>query len=174
MEIRREQDYIVNRWSGGITRELFIWPKGSSLAKRDFAIRISSAVIDSTGSDFSDFSGFVRYIMPLQGTIDLYRQGEKMRLEPGKLFRFSGSDKVSSTNTPGAIDFNVIVKEGVEVDVCVTGDFRSSVPGVKTIVFALGDAVINGTPLHPHATAITLAPVALQGQAVVITLNPGS
>ena len=57
MKIIQQNDYIVNKWAGGITRQLYITPNGSSLADRNFDLRISSAVIDLTSSTFSDFTG---------------------------------------------------------------------------------------------------------------------
>lgn len=173
MEIRKEKGYVVNKWAGGITRELFIWPQNSSLSKRNFDVRISSAVINSTESNFSDFSGFMRYIMPLQGSISLELNGEKITLERGKPFQFDGGDKVSSTNTPGAIDFNVIVRKGVDVDFHVTGgdEIQFPEPGQKTVIFALEEVRINSQALHVYETAITEAPFALQGQCAVITVK---
>ena len=43
IKIISKSDFIVNNWSGGKTTELFIYPKGASLSKRDFICRISSA-----------------------------------------------------------------------------------------------------------------------------------
>lgn len=68
-----QSDYKENRWSGGITRELLILPQGSSLSERNFDIRISSAVINLTKSVFSDFTNYKRYILPVEGSITLYR-----------------------------------------------------------------------------------------------------
>ena len=71
-KIINQSDYKENRWSGGITRELLILPKGSSLSERNFDIRISSAVINLTKSVFSDFTNYKRYILPVEGSITLY------------------------------------------------------------------------------------------------------
>lgn len=67
---------------GGITRELMIYPEGSSLGERNFDFRISSAIIDLTESDFSDFSGYKRYILPVEGNVTLFRADEKIILSP--------------------------------------------------------------------------------------------
>ena len=39
----KPEDFVVTEWSGGNTTQFFIYPEGSSLAKRDFEWRVSSA-----------------------------------------------------------------------------------------------------------------------------------
>ncbi|GAB6982921.1 HutD/Ves family protein [Prevotella dentasini] len=171
MEIIRKQDYRVNDWSGGTTRELFIHPAGSTLAARDFDIRISSAVIQQTESRFSDFSGFTRYIMPLKGDMRLTVGGETIRLQPHRLFRFSGSDEVKSENTPGAVDFNVIVRSGLAVGTAVVSSIDEPSAVGKSVVFALEDITVNGCRLPQGDTAVVDGPVRIDGLAVRVRLS---
>ena len=124
-QIVRQATYKTTQWSGGITREICIFPATASLAARNFDVRISSAVIDTPESNFSDFTGYRRYLMPLNGEIVLYPSasepqsaaengavGEEnaVKLSATDLFEFDGAQPMRSRNTPGAIDFNVIVR----------------------------------------------------------------
>lgn len=103
MKIIHQADYKTNTWKGGITRELYITPEGSSLSDRNFDVRISSAVIDLTSSDFSDFSGYKRYILPVEGRLTLFRDERKYELSPSEPFLFSGDEAVRSENSKGRL-----------------------------------------------------------------------
>ncbi len=168
MEIITEQDYKTNHWQGGITRELFIYPEGSSLNDRNFDLRISSAIIEQTESVFSDFSGYTRYIMPLAGDITLGLRDQHISLQPCRLFRFSGSDKVTSCNSPGATDFNVIYRNGLPIDVQILSNAPLPPPRRLTVVFALETLTLDHKPLPQYATALLRAASTLEGTAVVI------
>ncbi|MDY6205773.1 MAG: HutD family protein [Prevotella sp.] len=168
MKIIRSQDYLTNQWAGGITRQLYIYPENGSLAERSFMLRISSAVIDLTESEFSDFSGFIRYIMPLDGDIRLIMQGRRIDLEKDNPFRFDGREKVYSENTKGATDFNIIYQENLSVDVCVVTEGIWEAAEHQTIVFALEDCCVNGHSLGRHETLVANEGVSLEGKAVVI------
>ena len=171
MKIIQQNDYIVNKWAGGITRQLYITPNGSSLADRNFDLRISSAVIELTSSTFSDFTGYTRYIMPLAGNIELQVEGKAVKLEQDKPYRFSGSDHVTSTNSSGAIDFNVIVRKNIKVDVRAVQELHLPLNQRQAIVFALNNTTLNGITLLTHDTAIVdEQELALTGHAVVILL----
>ena len=39
------EDYLSTKWSGGQTTELLVEPDSSSLAKRDFDFRLSTATV---------------------------------------------------------------------------------------------------------------------------------
>lgn len=171
MKIIKQQDYKINKWAGGITREIYISPETAGLGARNFDIRISSAVINLTESDFSDFSGYTRYIMPIDGEITLFIGNEKINLEKDKPYRFCGSDKVSSTNTKGATDFNVIFRENTNVAVHVCNNAKSKEAETATIVFALEDVKINDRTVEKHDTAILSEPFSVSGKAVIISIG---
>ena len=78
-QIVRQATYKTTQWSGGITREICIFPATASLAARNFDLRISSAVIDTPESNFSDFTGYRRYLMPLSGEIVLYPNASELQ-----------------------------------------------------------------------------------------------
>ena len=105
-----EKDYRTSRWSGGTTTELFIWPEGADYGKREFAFRISSAVVELLESDFTPLPGVERFITPLSGGFTLTHPG-KPAIAMGPMdtpYRFSGEE---ATHCVGkATDFNLMLK----------------------------------------------------------------
>ena len=170
MEIIIQEDYKTTRWKGGVTRQVFISPADGDLSALRFDLRISLAIIDGVKSDFSDFTGFTRYILPLEGEISLFKDGCRTVLSHDALYRFEGDEKVSSENTPGAVDFNVIVRHGVAVEVGILQDASFS-DSRQTVVFALDDCSIEGKLLSRHTTVILAQPFSLKGKAVVVRLD---
>lgn len=168
MDILRAKDYKTNTWQGGITRELFIYPAESSLKERNFDLRISSAIIHLTESEFSDFSGYTRYIMPVEGDITLYLKHQEVRLQPLQPFLFNGGDKVRSTNSPGATDFNVIFRNDLSIDFQILSHAEIPAPQHQTVVFALEDIKIDGETVMKHCTALLNTAFQLEGMAAVI------
>lgn len=109
-EIKKE-DFKVSKWSGGETTELYILPEGANFKERDFDFRISSASFTSTSSNFSDFNGYQRFILPLEGFIKLEHKGLYNRnLKPYEVEYFDGRWETYSENSLDTIDYNFIVK----------------------------------------------------------------
>ena len=165
-----QSSYQTTTWKGGFTRQIFISPADGDLSARHFDVRISSAIIDDVASDFSDFTGFTRYILPLEGEITLIKERHRITLSHNALYKFEGDEKVSSENTQGAVDFNIIVRHGisVEVGIMVEAQFTDS---RRTIVFALEDCSIEGETIRKHDTAILEKPFHLKGKSVVVRLE---
>ena len=90
-----------NRWSGGITKELY-------RDRKDFNIRISSASIEPGSSKFSDFSGYKRILIILENKVKLTRGNETIDLCENDTFFFDGKDDVRSENEKQVLDFNLI------------------------------------------------------------------
>ena len=157
MEIIRKEDFKTSVWSGGLTREVCILPSvGSSLQERNFDLRVSSAVIHVKESTFSDFTGFTRLILCLDGDITLCVDGQVVTLSDECLFEFDGAADVTSVNSPGAVDLNVIYKQGTRV--CARVECGEHVfAGVdRMLVFAIGgQTILNGTPLRQYDAAWT-------------------
>ena len=57
-----------------------------------FDVRISSAIIDNVESEFSDFSGFTRYILPLEGEITLIKDNQRIVLSHNALYEFEDTN----------------------------------------------------------------------------------
>lgn len=107
IQLKRRQDHAVATWAGGATTELYISPSTASCPERNFAFRISSATVELPESTFSDFSGFTRHIMPLEGSMELWHD-EKFAasLAPYEGHTFDGSRQTRSLGT--CVDFNLI------------------------------------------------------------------
>lgn len=112
-KVIRKEEFITTKWVGGETTQLMIYPEDAVFSNKDFLWRISSASFTSTESVFSDFTGYQRYILPLQGELELKHKGLYERsLKKFDVEYFDGSWKTSSRNTPDCRDFNFIVKSG--------------------------------------------------------------
>ena len=168
-KIIQQSDYKVNQWSGGITRELFILPHDSSLAERNFDLRISSAVIHLTESTFSDFSNYQRFLLPVEGNITLYIDGRAHQLSNDLPFAFDGSKNVRSVNSSGAIDFNVICRKDYKTKVTVACKGESE-KTTTTFIFALEDIDINGRKVEKYNSILTTEPYKFTGKAVVVEI----
>lgn len=109
-EIKKD-NFKITDWSGGQTTELYIFPEGADFKKRDFDFRISSASFTTTSSNFSDFSGYQRYILPIKGFINLrHKELYERELKPFDVEYFDGRWSTYSENSLDTIDFNFIVK----------------------------------------------------------------
>lgn len=109
----KKSEFKVTDWSGGQTTQLFIHPEGADFSKRDFNFRISSASFTSTSSNFSDFSGYQRYILPLKSFIKIKHEGLYEReINSYEVEYFDGRWKTYSENSLDTIDYNFIVRNG--------------------------------------------------------------
>lgn len=171
IRVIKQADYKVNEWAGGVTRELMITPEGSTLGERNFDVRISSAIIDLTESDFSDFTGYKRYILPVEGELTLFRANERIALSGDAPFLFDGSEKVRSENSQGAIDFNVIFKAELPVEVRVIDGKETTLPEGLTLLFALDDIEVNGEQVKKYDTIMTDEAYWVKGKAIEVAMN---
>ena len=168
MKILNLSDYKVNIWGGGVTREIMILPANSLLDNRDFDIRISSAVIESPESTCSNFDGYKRIILPLEGSITLITPTGKVRLTPTEPFTFDGSDKITSLNSVGAIDFNVIFKPEVNASVKIINNYHHIKSKKSCIAFAFEDIKINGEHIAKYSSAFLTEDAEVIGKAIII------
>ena len=107
-----EKDFKTSLWSGGKTTECFIFPPGSSYTKRDFAVRLSSATVDCSISNFTHLGGITRYITCLSSPILLEVGDDVPRLlHPFEVFQFSGEVQTKSYGLTR--DFNMMINESL-------------------------------------------------------------
>lgn len=134
----KKTDFKVREWSGGKTTELYILPEGADFSKRDFDFRISSASFTGTSSNFSDFSGYQRYILPLQGFIDVEYEGLYDRhLEAFEAEYFDGRWKTYSENSLDTLDYNFIVRNGSNATMEIVREAKEvKADGYKLYVFS--------------------------------------
>ena len=98
-QIIKREDFIVHRWSGGTTSEIFLFPPSSCWEKKDFQIRISSADCRVDGAPYSDFTGFTRHILPLRGSMHMFHEGHhEVLLNPFDVDIFDGAIMVHIKN----------------------------------------------------------------------------
>lgn len=108
--IKKEQQ-TTNKWAGGTTTQLAIYPYDGSYADRDFTWRLSSAVVELEESDFTKLPGFDRVLMVMDGKLKLDHEGHHER----ELNRFEQDSFKGGWNTTSygkARDFNLMLKEG--------------------------------------------------------------
>ncbi len=115
-QIIKKDDCQVSTWSGGKTCEIYIYPPTSIYSERDFKFRISSATVDLPESTFTKLPAYSRYIMPLQGQMELtHNQQEPIVLQPYQKNYFMGSDDTISRGT--CTDFNLMLALGLKGDI---------------------------------------------------------
>jgi environmental stress-induced protein Ves len=90
-EIIRSAQNQTNRWAGGETTQLFIYPAEADFIRRDFQLRISTASVEQEESNFTIFTGITRRLMVLEGAIRLEHIGRHtIQLEPFEPYIFEG------------------------------------------------------------------------------------
>jgi environmental stress-induced protein Ves len=111
--IIRKNVQKTTAWSGGTTTELWIFPDDADYSKLNFDCRISTAVVEVEESTFTDLSGYMRYLMILDGELALqHDDAPEIKLKPFDVDIFDGASK---TVAKGKVrDFNVMLKEGYE------------------------------------------------------------
>ncbi len=113
-KIHRFQNTSTTNWSGGTTSQLFIFPKYSVFAERNFVFRISTATIDAEESTFTPLPNYNRLLAILEGNLEIIHQRKySKKLQKFENDRFHGSWQTSSKGK--ARDFNVIFNDNYEL-----------------------------------------------------------
>ena len=141
---------IVSTWKGGKTTQLCIVPENASLQERNFDLRISSATIDLECSEFSDFRGYRRYLMKLEGDITLLIDNKSIIIKDDEAFEFMGDEKVISLSKEPSRDFNVIIKKDKKADISIKENEKLNTNSGEYI-FSLEKAKINGNEVDKYA-----------------------
>lgn len=141
---------IVSTWKGGKTTQLCIVPENASLQERNFDLRISSATIDLERSEFSDFRGYRRYLMKLEGDITLLIDDKTIIIKRDEAFEFMGDEKVISLSKEPSRDFNVIIKKDKKADISIKENEKLNT-NKGEYIFSLEKAKINGKDVDKYA-----------------------
>lgn len=141
---------IVSTWKGGKTEELCIVPEDASLQERNFDLRISSATIDLERSEFSDFTGYRRYLMKLEGDITLFIDDKTIIIKGDEAFEFMGDEKVISISKEPSRDFNVIIKKDKKADISIKENEKLNTKSGEYI-FSLEKAKINDIDVDKYS-----------------------
>lgn len=162
---------VVSTWKGGKTEELCIVPEDASLQERNFDLRISSATIDLERSEFSDFTGYRRYLMKLEGDIRLLIDDKSIIIRDDEAFEFMGDEKVISISKEPSRDFNVIIKKDKKADISIEENKKLNT-NKGEYIFSLEKARINGKDVDKYALYETEGEeINLQGKFIYIRLH---
>lgn len=105
-------DLMASEWDGGKTYEYFIYPPQTNYAERIFMFRISSASIDKVPSQFTRFENYKRYLVMLDNSLQIIRNGSAEQYEKHELFTFESKDTITSSSVGN--DFNLMVQKDIE------------------------------------------------------------
>lgn len=114
-KILKEEDRIISNWSGGVTKQLYIYPENSNYKERNFKFRISIATTEVEESIFTKLENTHRVISILDGKMELeHKNHYNVILEKYEIDRFKGEWDTFSRGK--VTDFNLMVRDG-------SGDF---------------------------------------------------
>jgi len=108
-EYLKKECFRDSVWSGGCTRELFIFPKDASYKDGKFLARLSTATIENSFSIFTKLEGIRRFICTITQPILLKVDGKEIFLSPFEVFEFSSDSHVESYGITQ--DFNLMLKD---------------------------------------------------------------
>lgn len=107
MRVIKKQSVVTKEWSGGTTKELYIYPEESSYLKRNFTYRVSTATVDVEESAFTSLPGYNRYLMILDGVMYIdHKNQHHIEMKPFDIDIFDGSWETTSKGK--VIDFNLM------------------------------------------------------------------
>ncbi|PJI08847.1 MULTISPECIES: HutD family protein [Clostridium] len=116
VEVIKKDNYKVSKWSGGKTIELYIYPRQSEYANRNFMWRISAAEVEANESTFTNLTGFSRQLMLTSGETILEHEGKyKVTLKPFQKDSFMGDWITKSYGR--ASDFNLMTSAKCSGDI---------------------------------------------------------
>lgn len=101
------QHFLTSEWSGGSSKQLYIFPATATYAARNFELRISTATVEVGESTFTALPGIHRKLMILEGAISITHEGQTSKhLKPFEVDEFYGDWKTTAIGT--CTDFNVM------------------------------------------------------------------
>lgn len=109
--IRKQEEYRVSKWTGGTTRQLAIYPEGSSYLDRNFVWRLSSATCELDEAKFSKLPDFDRTLIVLKGNVVLAHEEQRVaKLAELEQDSFDGAWRTTSFGQ--ITDYNLMVRKG--------------------------------------------------------------
>ena len=107
IKIIRKEDISISKWSGGLTKEILIFPENAQYGNRNFEFRISSATVELEESTFTKLEDYNRILMVLDGKLKIVHNGNhSIELNKYEKDRFMGSWDTKSYGK--VIDFNLM------------------------------------------------------------------
>ena len=113
IEIIRKDKLLSNKWSGGTTTQLYIYPENELYENKNFKFRISSAKVELEESIFTNLPNIKRKIMVLEGKLKLIHENHhSIVLEKFDQDTFYGDWNTKSYGK--VIDFNLMLSENTD------------------------------------------------------------
>lgn len=107
IEHLKASDLNTNKWSGGTTTQLAIYPKDAGYKELNFQFRISTATVEVEESTFTKLPGISRKLMILDGEIKIEHQNHYSKtIRKFEQDSFEGSWDTKSYGK--ATDFNLM------------------------------------------------------------------
>lgn len=113
IKVIKKDSLLTNKWSGGSTTQLYIYPENELYENRNFKFRISSAKVESEESEFTKLPNIKRKIMILDGKIKLIHENQhSITMEKYQQDTFYGH---WNTKSYGKVtDFNLMLNENTD------------------------------------------------------------
>jgi environmental stress-induced protein Ves len=112
----KASELTSNKWSGGTTTQLAIYPKDADYKKRNFLFRLSTATVESDESIFTKLPGVSRKLMILDGEIKIEHKDRYTKtLKKFEQDEFSGDWETKSHGK--ATDFNLMTTGSVNGEI---------------------------------------------------------
>ncbi|WIV12481.1 HutD family protein [Proteiniborus sp. MB09-C3] len=113
IKIINKEQQITNKWAGGITTQLAIFPENAIYGDRNFIWRLSSAVVELEESTFTELPGFERHLMVLEKELKLvHDKHHTVTLKQFEQDSFEGD--WNTTSFGNARDFNLMLRKGTK------------------------------------------------------------
>jgi hypothetical protein len=97
-------------WSGGVTKQYFIYPENAEYENKDFLFRLSTATIEKTVK-FTNFIGYKRFLCMYDNNLELKINSQLIEKKSLEIVKFNSEDDVYS-NSLGQ-DFNLMVANDI-------------------------------------------------------------
>ncbi len=161
VRVMHKNEFERNRWSGGVTTELAIWPEEANYPAGPFTWRLSTARVEAEETLFTALPGKKRVLMLLDGAIRLEHENHhSVDLEPYQMDTFAGDWKTRSFGK--GTDFNLMMD-----DTCFGELMHLTIPSGASFNVALQ----SEGEFDRYYTMVTEAYYCLGGQAKVQFAN---
>ncbi|GAA0115546.1 HutD family protein [Clostridium senegalense] len=137
----------ISKWSGGKTKEIYIYPENGNYKERNFKFRVSSATIDVETSTFTKLENVKRLITTLDNDLKLlHEDGVTVNLTPYEIYRFSGELEIKSFGK--VTDFNLMLMGDTSGDISVLKGDEQNILISKTnmtqvfVLYTIDDNVV--------------------------------
>lgn len=115
LKVIKKKELAINKWSGGTTTQIAIYPENSQYKKLDFLWRISSAKVEVEKSEFTSLPGVDRILIILEGEMKLQHKDHHSReMKKYDMDFFRGSWETTSIGK--VTDFNIMTRTGCSAE----------------------------------------------------------